>query len=101
GLYFPDERLEFLEIPLVVMLFFSYIPFFHMTAQGLVNLSRFVTKQELAGNRYPKLFVLASLGAIVLFTGWLIFKPETQPLPNVLSLQDNWKLLESGGRDWQ
>jgi len=72
-----------------------------MTAQGLINLNEFVKRQELAGNRYPKFIVLASLGAIIIFAGWLIFKPETQPLPNVLSLQDNWELLESGGRDWQ
>jgi hypothetical protein len=72
-----------------------------MTAQGFINLNEFVKRQELTGNRYPKFFVLAFLGAIVLFVGWLIFKPETQPLPNVLSLQDNWELLESSGRDWQ
>ena len=105
GFYFPDEQLGFLATPLailtVIMLFFSYIPFFHLTAQLLINLNEFVKRQELAGNRYPKFIVLASLGTIILFVGWLIFKPETQPSPQVLSLQDNWVLLESGGRDWQ
>jgi hypothetical protein len=111
GIYFPDERLDSLPIPsvvmqffailFVIMLFFSYIPFFHVTAQGLINLNAFVKRRELAGNRYPKFFILAFLGAIVLFTGWLISKPETQPSPNVSSLQDNWGLLETGGRDWQ
>jgi hypothetical protein len=105
GLYFSDVQLGFLEAPLgillVVMLFFSYIPFFHMTAQGLINLNEFVKRQESAGNRHVKLIVLASLGAIVLFAGWLIFKPETQPSTGVLSLQDNWQLLEAGGQDWQ
>ncbi len=105
GFNFSDEQLGFLAAPLailsVIMLFFSYIPFFHMTAQGLVNLNEFVKRQELAGNRYPKFFVLAFFGIIILFVGWLIFKPENRPLPNVLSLQDNWELLESSGRDWQ
>lgn len=105
GFYFSDEQLGFLAAPLasltVIMLFFSYIPFFHMTAQGLINLNEFVKRQELAGNRYPKVIVLASLGAVIVFVGWLILKPETQPSPNVLSLQDNWELLESGGHDWQ
>ena len=105
GIYFPDVQFGFLEAPLgilvVVMLFFSYIPFFHMTAQGLINLNEFVKRQELAGNQHVKFIVLASLGAIVLFVGWLIFKPETQPSTGVLSLQDNWQLLEAGGQDWQ
>jgi len=105
GNYISDEQLGALAVPLatltVIMLFFSYIPFFHMTAQGFINLNEFVKKQELTGNRHTKFVVLASLGAIVLFVGWLIFKPETRPIPNVLSLQDNWGLLESGGRDWQ
>ena len=104
GFYFPDEQLGPLAAPLgiltVILLFFSYIPFFHMTAQGLINLNEFVKRQELAGNRHAKFIVLAFLGAIVLFVGWLIFKPETQPSTGVLSLQDNWQLLESGGRNW-
>jgi hypothetical protein len=105
GLYFPDEQLGFLAAPLailtVIMLFFSYIPFFHMTAQGFINLNEFVKRQGLAGNRHVKFIVLASLGVLVLFVGWLIFKPETQPSTGVLSLQDNWQLLEAGGQDWQ
>lgn len=105
GFYFPDEQLGPLAAPLgiltVILLFFSYIPFFHMTAQGLINLNEFVKRQELAGNRHAKFIVLAFLGAIVLFVGWLIFKPETQPSTGVLSLQDNWQLLESGGQEWQ
>jgi hypothetical protein len=105
GFYVPDEKLGFLAAPLgillAIMLFFSYIPFFHMTAQGLVNLYEFVKRQELAGNRYLKFYVLAGIGGIVLLTGWWMTKPEPPPLPNVLSLQDHWGLLESGGRDWQ
>jgi len=105
GLYSSDEQLGFLAAPLamltVSMLFFSYIPFFHMTAQGLTNLNEFVKRQELAGNRHSKYFVMASLGAIVLFVGWLIFKPATQASTGVLSLQDNWQILEAGGQDWQ
>ena len=79
GLYFSDKQLRSLSIPLTDwsrnMMFFSYMPFFHMTTQGLINLNEFVKRQELAGNRYPKFFVLASFGAIILFVGWLIFKP--------------------------
>ena len=78
-LYFSDKQLDSLAIPLwdwaVYMMFFSYIPFFHMTTQGLINLDEFVKRQELAGNRYPKFFVQASFGAIILFVGWLICKP--------------------------
>ena len=105
GFYFSDDQLGALAAPLailtVIMLFFSYIPFFHMIAQGFINLNEFVKRQELAGNRHVKFIVLASLGAIVLFIGWAIFKPETQPSTGVLSLQDNWQLLETGGQDWQ
>ena len=72
-----------------------------MTAQGLVNLYEFVKRQELAGNMYLKFYILAGIGGIVLLTGWWMFKPEAPPTPNVLSLQDHWELLESGGRDWQ
>ena len=100
GIYFPDAQLDFLAELFAIMQFFSYIPFFHMTAQGLVNLNEFVKRQELAGNRQAKFFVLTFLGVIVLFAGWLIFKPETQPTTGVVSLQDNWQLLESGGRNW-
>ena len=78
-LYFSDKQLDSLSIPLWDwagnMMFFSYIPFFHMTTQGLINLNEFVKRQELAGNRYPKFFVLASFGAIILFVCWLIYKP--------------------------
>jgi hypothetical protein len=48
-----------------------------------------------------KFIVLASLGVIVLFFGWLVFKPETQSSTGVMSLQDNWELLEAVGQDWQ
>jgi hypothetical protein len=104
GFYFSDEQIGALATPLailtVIMLFFSYIPFFHMAAQGLIDLNEFVKRQELGGNRHTKFIVLAFLCAIVLFVGWLIFKPETH-LPNVWSLQDNWELLESRGHDWR
>src|SRR5215216_2416046 len=104
GLYFSDKQPGSISIPLMDwsrnMMFFSYIPFFHMTTQGLINLNEFVKRQELAGNRHAKFIVLAFLGAIVLFVGWLIFTPETQPSTGVLSLQDNWQLLEAGGQDW-
>jgi len=69
-LYFSD-----LSTPLFYMMLFSYIPFFHMTTQGLINLNEFVKRQELAGNRYPKFFVWVSFGAIILFVCWLIYKP--------------------------
>ena len=78
-LYVSDKQLDSLSIPLWDwagnMMFFSYIPFFHMATQGLINLNEFVKRQELAGNRYPKFFVLASFGAIILFVCWLIYKP--------------------------
>ena len=78
-LYVSDKQLDSLSIPLWDwagnMMFFSYIPFFHMTTQGLINLDEFVKRQELAGNRYPKFFALASFGAIILFVGWLCCKP--------------------------
>jgi hypothetical protein len=105
GLNIPDEQLGFLAAPLGnlfgAMQFFSYIPFFHMTAQGLINLYEFVKKKELAGNRYVKFYVLAGIGGIVLLTGWWMAHPSPLPAPNVLSMQDHWRLLESGGRDWQ
>lgn len=105
GLYFPDEQLSFLAAPLGnlfgAMQFFSYIPFFHMTAQGLINLYEFVKKKELAGNRYVKFYVLAGIAGIVLLTGWWMAHPFPSPAPNVLSMQDHWQLLESGGQDWQ
>ena len=62
--------------------------------------SEFLKRQGFSGKQYPKFVILASLGAIVLFAGLLIFKPQTQPT-GVLSLQDNWQLLESGGQDWR
>ena len=74
-LYFSDKQLGSLANLSGYMMFFSYIPFFHMTTQGLINLNEFVKRQELAGNRYPKFFVLASFGAIILFVCWLIYKP--------------------------
>jgi len=101
GFYFSDKQADSLADLSANMMFFSYIPFFHMTTQGLINLNEFVKRQELAGNRHVKFIVLASLGAIILFVGWLIFKPETQPSTGVLSSQDNWQLLEAGGQDWQ
>lgn len=105
GLYVPDEKLGFLAAPLGallgIMLFFSYIPFFHMTAQGLVNLYEFVKRQELAGNRKVKFYVLAGIVGVVLLTGWWMNKPFPPPAPNVVSMQDHWQLLETGGRDWQ
>jgi hypothetical protein len=105
GLYIPDEKLGSLAGPLGILfsisLFFSYIPLFQMTSQGLINLNEFLKRQVVAGNRHSKFFVLAFLGVIVLLLGWLIFKPETQTSTGVLSLQDNWQLLESSGQDWQ
>ena len=75
GFYFSDKQAGSLADFSANMMFFSYIPFFHMTTQGLINLNEFVKRQELAGNRYPKFFVLASFGAIILFVCWLIYKP--------------------------
>lgn len=76
GLYFSGVQLGFLAAPLgillVIMLFFSYIPFFHMTAQSLINTNEFVNRQATAGNWYPKFIFLAFLGMLVLFSGWFI-----------------------------
>jgi hypothetical protein len=76
GIYFLDVQLGFLEAPLailtVLMLYFSYVPFFHMTAQGLINLNGFVKRQELAGIWYPKYIFLVFLGTITFFTAWYI-----------------------------
>jgi hypothetical protein len=105
GIYFPEEKIGVLAIPLaiicVIMLYFSYIPFMHMCTQGLTNLYEFVKKQEKAGNRYVKYVVSVSLISIIILSGWLIFKPETQSSTGVLSLEENWLLLESGGEVWQ
>lgn len=105
GLYVPDEQLGFLAAPLgtllAIMLFFSYIPFFHTIAQGLVNLYEFVKRQELSGNRKVKFYVLAGFAGIVLLTGLWLAHPFPSPAPNVLSMQDHWQLLETGGQDWQ
>jgi len=72
----PDKLLGPLEGPVMtvtgIMMDFSYMPFFHMTTQGFINLWGFAKRQELVGNRYPKFFVLAFFGAIVLLVGWLI-----------------------------
>lgn len=71
GIYSSDKQLGILAVPLatltVIMLFLSYIPFFHMTAQGLINVNEFVKRKEMAGNRYPEFIFLALLGVIVLF----------------------------------
>ncbi len=76
GIYFLDVQLGFLEAPLailtVLMLYFSYVPFFHMTAQGLINTNEFVNRQAIVGNWYPKFIFLAFLGMLVLFSGWFI-----------------------------
>lgn len=105
GLYFPEEQLGFMTAPLgsllAILVFFSYIPFFHMAAQGLTNLYEFVKRRELAGNRKVKFYVLAGIAGIVLLTGLWLAHPFPPPKPNVLSMQDHWQLLETGGRDWQ
>jgi hypothetical protein len=76
GLYFSSVQLGFLAAPLgillVIMLYFSYIPFFHMTAQSLINTNEFVNRQATTGNWYPKFIFLAFLGMLVLFSGWFI-----------------------------
>lgn len=81
GLYFSDEQLAFLGFlaaPLailsVIMLFFSYIPLFHMTAQGLINVDKFVNRQAIAGKQYPKFILLVFLAILVLFPGWYIYR---------------------------
>ncbi len=48
-----------------------------------------------------KFYVLAGISGIVLLTGWWMVTPGPPPSPSVMSLQENWELLESGGRDWQ
>lgn len=76
GQYFSGIQLGFLAdlfgILVVIMLYFSYMPFFHMTAQGLINVNEFVNRQAIAGNWYPKFIFLASLGMLVLFSAWFI-----------------------------
>lgn len=105
GLYVPDEKLGVIAAPLgdllAIMVFISFIPFYHMTAQGLINLFEFVKRQELAGNRYLKLFVLVGFGGFALLTGWSVVNLFPPPAPHVLSMQDHWQLVESGGREWQ
>lgn len=101
GLYFTDVQWDFLAIPLNIMLFFSYIPFFHTTAQTLTNVYEFVKRKEHEGKQHIKFFVFGLIGLVAFFFGWLIFKPETKPTPYVLSLEDNWALLASGGYEWQ
>ena len=50
GLYIPEKHLGFLAEPLAnlftIMMFFSYIPFFHMIAQGLINMYEFFNKKK-------------------------------------------------------
>ena len=50
GLYMPDKLLGSLASPItsltVYMLLFSYIPFFHMTAQGLTNMYEYIKKRK-------------------------------------------------------
>ncbi len=74
GLYLPEPQLGVLAIPLailvVMMLFFSYMPFFHMTTQGLIHVNEFVERQEIAGKRYPKFIFMAFLGTLVLLAVW-------------------------------
>lgn len=77
GSLFTDAQLGSLAAPLgivtSIMQFLSYIPFFHMTAQGLFNLNKLVERQEVAGNRYLKFLLLALLGAINLYVVWRIY----------------------------
>ena len=80
GFYFSDKQLSSLEGSLAgslvnlsgYIMFFSYIPFFHMTTQGLINLNEFTKRQEVAGNRYPKLIFRTLLGVVVLFTCYYV-----------------------------
>jgi uncharacterized membrane protein len=50
GLYVPDEILGSLASPVaglsVYMLFFSFVPFFHMVSQGLINMYEFIKKRK-------------------------------------------------------
>jgi len=48
GIYFTEGQLDFLAIPSVIMLFLSYVPFFHMTAQALINVYEFFEKKKIA-----------------------------------------------------
>lgn len=81
GLYFSDQQLAFLGFmtaPLailsVIMLYFSYIPLFHMTAQGLINVNEFVNRQAITGKQYPKFIFLAFLAILLLLPGWYIYR---------------------------
>jgi hypothetical protein len=48
GFYFPEvpEQLNFLAIPLVIMLVLSYVPFFHMAAQSLIDIYEFFRRNK-------------------------------------------------------
>ncbi len=45
GLYFSYGKLDFLAIPFMIMMFSSYIPFFRMTAQTLINVYEFFERK--------------------------------------------------------
>jgi len=46
GFYFTEGQLDFLVIPSTVMLFLSYVPLFHMTSQGFINIYEFFKKRK-------------------------------------------------------
>lgn len=105
GLWFPDVQFGILEVPLAtlfsIMSFFSYVPLYHLTAQGFINIHEFVYQQQKNGNRIPKYLVWASIIAVFVLIGLLKYFSSIPPSPKVMSLDKNWELVESGGRDWQ
>ena len=48
GLFFTDGQYDFLAIPTTIMLFLSYVPFFHLVAQSLTNLDKLFRKRKKA-----------------------------------------------------
>jgi hypothetical protein len=47
GIYFSERQLDFLSTPFAIMLFLSYVPFFHMTAQSLINVVKFFRRRKI------------------------------------------------------
>ena len=46
GIYFPDAQSEILAIIITFMLFLSFVPLFHATAQALINVYEFFAKRK-------------------------------------------------------
>jgi hypothetical protein len=44
GFYFPDRELDFLASSSIVLLFFSFVPFYHAISQIFINIYEFLKK---------------------------------------------------------